>query len=96
MTDNTRAVLVYDARRELREGVFIEVLWRLPSPVPGSDHRFKYRYALVVGDKCVMRYDNERGKGDHRHLGEREEPYIFTTPGQLFADFLADARKMLK
>ena len=41
----------------------------------------------------MVSYDNERGKGDHRHRGDLEEPYTFTTVEQLVADFLADVRK---
>jgi hypothetical protein len=41
----------------------------------------------------VVSYDNERAKGDHRHLGDLEEPYTFTTVEQMVADFLADVRK---
>ena len=37
-----------------------------------------------------MRYDNERGKGDHRHVREREEDYNFTTLEQLLLDFERD------
>ncbi|WP_371747516.1 DUF6516 family protein [Caballeronia sp. Sq4a] len=39
---------------------------------------------------CVLRYDNERGKGDHKHVGAVETPYAFTTPEQLMADFWSD------
>lgn len=35
-------------------------------------------------------YDSERGKGDHRHLGNVEEPYAFTTIARLLDDFEAD------
>jgi hypothetical protein len=35
-------------------------------------------------------YDNERGKGDHRHYGDQEEVYVFTDVGTLVADFLKD------
>jgi hypothetical protein len=38
-------------------------------------------------------YDNERPKGDHRHVNGRELSYQFTTPEQLIADFLADVRE---
>jgi hypothetical protein len=31
-------------------------------------------------------------KGDHRHIGEREEAYGFTTVEQLLADFERDVR----
>jgi hypothetical protein len=37
----------------------------------------------------LVRYDNETGKGDHRHVGpdESEVPYAFTTVERLIADF---------
>ena len=38
----------------------------------------------------LIGYDNEPGRGDHRHYGNHEEPYTFTGPEQLIADFLAD------
>lgn len=38
----------------------------------------------------MIRYDNKAGKGDHRHLGSREEPYQFRDVETLFADFMAD------
>lgn len=64
----------------LSEDAFYEiVVWQVPSPVPGSGHSFKYRLTLVVRGDCVLRYDNERGKGDHHHIREREEPFEFTT-----------------
>jgi len=66
------------------------VLWQLPRPLPGSTHRFKYRLAYVVEGKCVLRYDNESGKGDHRHFGEKERAYEFSGPEQLIADFERD------
>jgi len=76
---------VLDAR------TFVEiVVWRLDRPVRGSIHRFKYRLALVADSVCVLRYDNEAGKGDHRHIGSEETPYTLTTVEQLLADFWAD------
>jgi hypothetical protein len=73
------------------ESAFAElVLWRLLKPLAGSLHRFKYRLAYIVRGECVLRYDNEVGKGDHRHFGEKESAYVFTTPEQLVADFQKD------
>lgn len=46
--------------------------------------------ALVVDGRCVLRYDNEAGKGDHRHVGEDEIPYFFTTSQALLDDFWND------
>lgn len=68
------------------------VVWHVHKPVPGSTHNFKYRLAFVVDGQCVLRYDNESGKGDHRHLGGREEPYIFSDPRQLTTAFLTRSR----
>lgn len=59
--------------RRVLEAGFIEVIvWRLPQPLSGSTHSIKYRLAYVVSSQCVLRYDNEAGKGDHRHVGEKE------------------------
>lgn len=58
--------------------------------VAGSTHQFKYRLAYVVDGVCVVRYDNEVGKGDHRHFGEEETAYPFETPDKLIADFQRD------
>lgn len=85
------AELLLDQRQPLSENTFVEmVVWRVSSPVFGSSHGFKYRLALVVNRCCVLRYDNESGKGDHRHLGEQEIPYNFTTPQALLDDFWKD------
>jgi hypothetical protein len=80
-----RTRIVYSAR------AFAElVVWRFPGAVRGSDHGFKYRLAYVVDEVCVVRYDNEVGKGDHRHVGDTERAYRFSTPERLVADFQAD------
>lgn len=76
------------------DGAFAEyVVWLLPKPMPPSKHPYKYRLAYVVNRECVVRYDNERGKGDHRHFGTRERPYVFSTPRKLIADFEADIER---
>jgi hypothetical protein len=36
---------------------------------------------------CVLRFDNETGKGDHKHAGEREVAYAFKDLDQLVTDF---------
>ena len=56
----------------------------------GSADGFKYRLAFVVCGECVLRYDNEAGKGDHRHIEGSELPYAFSTPRQLVNDFMRD------
>jgi hypothetical protein len=91
IVSNMKTALLLDERRDIAEDRFVElVVWQVPQPVRASTHVFKYRLAFVVDGLCVLRYDNEAGKGDHRHVGTVESPYTFTTPEQLYADFMAD------
>ena len=76
-------------------GLIIEqVVWRLPEPVLGCTHYYKYRLYCGRDGVCWVRYDNERGKGDHRHVGGREEPYGFTGLDALLADFWNDVERL--
>lgn len=87
-------VALVHRRVVLAEDTFAEVvIWRIEEPVSPSRHRFKYRLAYVVAGECVVRYDNERGKGDHRHFGAVESSYRFTTPKRLMTDFAADIER---
>ncbi len=89
------AELLIDERHALDARSFVEiVVWRLPRPVRGSLHLFKYRLALVVDGICVMRYDNEAGKGGHRHLPNGESHYNFVDTDTLLEDFWRDVDKL--
>jgi hypothetical protein len=91
MFSNMKAEVLLNERHVLAEDAFVEiVIWRVPKPVRGSAHRFKYRLALVVRGTCVLRYDNEAGKGDHRHSGATEHDYDFKSYERLLSDFWAD------
>jgi len=86
-----KAVEIFRTRVVYSERAFAElVLWRVPTPLKGSPHDYKYRLAYVVNGTCVVRYDNEAGKGDHRHYGQKESHYAFSTPEALLADFQRD------
>ena len=83
-------------RTDVADGAFADVaLWELGGPIPPCGHPYKYRLAFVVDGVCVIRYDNERGKGDHRHVGESETPYVFLDVDRLVADFFSDAKRWL-
>ena len=69
------------------------VVWELARPVPPCTHTYKYRLYYGAGGLCRVRYDNERGKGDHRHLGATEAPYAFTTLARLLTDFQHDVER---
>ena len=86
-----KATLIARTRIVYSTRAFAElVLWRVPKPISGSVHEYKYRLAYVVDAVCVVRYDNEVGKGDHRHFGATESVYRFTTPARLMVDFQTD------
>jgi hypothetical protein len=90
------AELLLDRKDQLAVGVFQQlVVWRVPTPARGSTHPYKYRLALVADEVCVMRYDNEAGKGDHRHWGNEQLDYAFTSLAQLLADFDADVDRWM-
>ncbi|WP_318556890.1 toxin-antitoxin system TumE family protein [Geobacter anodireducens] len=92
------AVFVFRDKK-VKDGLMIEmVVWELDAPLSGSSHSFKYR--LFCGNleagTSLVRYDNERGKGDHRHVADEEQSYWFTSLEVLFADFEKDVREALK
>ena len=81
--------LIHDLKVEM-------VIWKLPAPDAERPNGLKYSLHCCREDgSLVVRYDNERGKGDHRHYPDREEPYCFTSVDMLIADFLADVRGAL-
>jgi hypothetical protein len=89
-----KATLLLKERIPFCEDSFAElVLWQVPSPLQGSSHGFKYRLAFVRSGVCLVRFDNEAGKGDHRHIRGKESRYAFVSPEKLVQDFLREARR---
>lgn len=89
-----KAVLITDFKNAFDDGSLIQmVVWRVPKPVPPTEHGFKYRLVYVVGGVRVVGFDNERGKGDHCHLDGEEIPYDFTTVDRLIEDFITEVDK---
>jgi hypothetical protein len=88
------ATLVLRTRDAYAGGLIELVVWAVPKPVPPSDHGFKYRLVFVRDGGRVVGYDNERGKGDHRHLGAVEKPYQFVDVPTLLADFMRDVEAL--
>jgi hypothetical protein len=90
-----KAQLLFHERRLFDDGALMEMkIWRVPKPVPPTTHGLKYSLFYGYPGRRLVGYDNERTKGDHRHLDDRELPYIFVSVEQLMADFLADVRRM--
>ena len=80
-------------RTQVHGGVVEMVVWRVPRPVPPSAHGFKYRLVFVREGQRLVGYDNERGKGDHKHLRDRQVNYTFVDIQTLVEDFLRDVEQ---
>jgi len=87
MPDATQVLRTRDA---YAGGVIEIVVWAVPRSVPPSDHGFKYRLVFARDGERVVGYDNERGKGDHQHVGAAEKAYKFIDVPTLLADFMRD------
>lgn len=86
-----KAEIVIRERIVFEDGAIVEMrVWRVPTPVPPSRHGLKYSLFYGRPGQRLVGYDNERGKGDHRHYGAREESYKFTSIERLLADFKSD------
>ncbi len=86
------AKLLYREKYIYSDGAIREmVLWQLPRKSPERPHGLKYRLYYGLSDgTCLVRFDNESGKGDHKHIGSQEEVYCFINVETLVADFLAE------
>jgi hypothetical protein len=83
-----KATLVIDRKENLADGSIIQaVVWELPVPLSGSLHRYKYRLYFGKAGECLVRFDNEQGKGDHKHFRGVESPYPFKDIPTLIKDF---------
>jgi hypothetical protein len=88
-----KAEKILEVRNEFRDGTILVVrVWRVHSPVPPSAHGFKYSFFFGRPGERLVLFDNERGKGDHKHIRGIESSYCFETIEQLTADFMAAVR----
>lgn len=83
-----KATLLIRERVVYPDGSLVEmVVWQVPAPVPPSNHHYKYSLVYITDGIRVLGYDNERGKGDHRHFGMAEETVSFTSLPNLLRQF---------
>jgi hypothetical protein len=89
------ATLVFARKDSYQSGLIVEaVIWQLPAPTVERSHGLKYRFYCGRNGECIVRYDNETGKGDHVHYSKSEKPYHFRSLGQLVRDFYADIERL--
>ncbi len=86
-----KAALLFRDKYVYCDGAMREmVIWKLPKPDPLRIHGLKYRLYYGFAGEDLLRYDNETGKGDHRHYKFQEEPYVFISVERLIFDFRTD------
>lgn len=91
---SSNAELAYRRKKTTSDGFIEEVrIWRLPQTSAERPHGFKYSLFFGRPGERIVGYDNERGKGDHRHYGPFEEPYTFVSIDRLITDFENDVAR---
>lgn len=85
-----KATPIQRLKQAYADGMVEINIWRVSDPVLPCAHDYKYRLVYVVDGARVVGYDNERGKGDHRHTSDIELPYVFIDVTTLLADFWRD------
>lgn len=91
-----KATKLFHSKDKYGRGLIEIVIWKTPKPVTPSDHFYKYSLVYIVDGVRVVGYDNEKGKGDHKHLYGQEENYEFISTQQLVADFMGDVKEVNK
>ena len=87
------ARLIENQKLTLDDGSIIQIkIWRLPAETVERPHGLKYSLFYGRPGERIIGYDNETGKGDHRHYREREESYGFATFEALILDFMNDVK----
>ena len=91
-----KAILLLDSRAGQGELLVQMALWQLPRPTKDRPHGLKYRLYLGRAGQTLVRYDNEAGKGDHRHVGadEVQAPYEFSSLEELLNDFRVECEQL--
>lgn len=91
-----KATLLLEFRAAQGELLVQMVLWQIPRPTKDRPHGLKYRLYLGRAGRTLVRYDNETGKGDHRHTGagEVQVPYEFRSVEKLLNDFRVECQQL--
>jgi len=85
-----KATLIYRFEQDFDDHASVRMMiWQVPSAVPPSEHPYKYRLVYLEDGNRVIGFDNERGKGDHRHDGIDESFYHFSDVPMLIRDFIS-------
>lgn len=90
-----KAEKILDVRNVFADGSFLVIrVWRVKEPVLPSGHQFKYSFFYGRRGERLVLFDNERGKGDHKHIREVESKYVFESIEKLTEDFMDAVRRI--
>ena len=90
-----KAKRIFYDKAVLPDSCVVEMtIWQLPQATLERPHGLKYSLFYGRGGQRIVGYDNERGKGDHKHLLDVETRYRFVSVETMVADFLADIERM--
>lgn len=85
-----KAMLIIHDKQVDEHGNTTEIrLWRVPVD-DERQHGIKYSLVYISQGQRIIGYDNERGKGDHKHIEGIELSYQFSDLRRLKTDFLDD------
>lgn len=90
-----KAVRIFYDKAVLPDGAIVQMtIWQLPDATQERLHGLKY--SLFYGDDegRIVGYDNESGKGDHKHIRDVQTRYKFISVETMVADFLADVERI--
>jgi hypothetical protein len=91
----SKARLLINRKVIYDDGGILQIrIWYVPSPVIASWHVYKYSLFYGRDGLRLVSYDNERGKGDHKHIRDDELPYTFTDLDRMIDDFMVDVTAM--
>mgnify|MGYP000486164077 CR=1 FL=1 len=89
-----KAKRIFYDKAVLPDNSIVEMtIWQLPKQSPERPHGLKYSLFYGRDGLRIVGYDNERGKGDHKHLSDVESSYRFESVEKLVADFLTDVER---
>lgn len=91
-----KAVLIKHDRFNDSFGNLVETkLWSVPV-TEHTPYGVKYSLVYIVNGERVIGYDNERGKGDHKHIKGAEIQYAFVDIDVLVDDFTNDVEEYIR
>jgi len=91
-----KAILITHDRFYDPFGNLVEMkLWSVPV-TEHTPNGVKYSLVYIVNGERVVGYDNERGKGDHKHIEGTEIFYSFIVVDVLVEDFRIDVEEFIR